>query len=374
MFQRFARIRAGMAGAVAATIMLAGCSGAGSATGNGSAGSASCTTQKSKTISFSDTSFQTIWINNAIAEYIVTKGFCYPVKTDTVSSAVANQSLAQGQIDVNMELWAMNFLTWYNQVTKDGEVVDLGPTYDKSTQGWYVPKYMIDGDPARGIKPTAPDLTSVDQLAKYWKLFQDPHDANKGLFINCITSWQCATVNRIKLKAYGLDKYFNVEEPGTAPALDAAIVGAYKKGQPFVAYYWAPTWLLGKYDLVQLKEPAYSDACNTKILAVVNNKIPMSQVTSAMGCAYDSYPITKGVNSGLLKSAPDVVAFLKKMDVGNDPLQQTAAYMTANNATADQAARYFFEHYQSEWQSWLPSDVAQRVKAALVADGAKFSQ
>lgn len=328
----------------------------------------------SKTISFVDAQFTTNWVDNAVAQYIATNGYCYPTKTYTVTSAIANQSLANGQIDVNMELWQVNFLDWYNQVTKSGQVLDLGPTYDSSSQGWFVPEYMIKGDPARGIKASAPDLTSVSQLSKYWQLFKDPHNPQKGLFINCIAAWHCQVINQVKLKAYGLDQYFDTVTPGDEGAMKAAMEGAYQKGQPFLAYWWTPTAFAGQYHLVELKEPPYTDQCNNLENQVWNHKTSMSQVTPDFGCAYQSYPIDKGVNSGLMKTAPDFVAFLKKMDMGNGPITATAAYLKNKNVSNQQAAIWFFENYQSEWESWLPSDVAQRVKAALIADGAKLSQ
>lgn len=364
-------------GLLACAVALTGCGvgapSAATAGGGSTATAAKCGTMKSKTIKFVDNTFQTLWINNAIAEYIITNGFCYPTQSETISTAVGQETIANGQTDVWMELWQNNIISWYDKVIKAGQLVNLGNTYDASSQGWYVPKYMISGDAARGIKATAPGLTSVTQLSQYWQDFQDPHNHSKGLFINCITSWQCSRENNIRLQAYGLTKYFDTQEPGTAPALDAAIVGAYTKGQPFLAYYWAPTWLLGKYDLVQLKQPAYTDACNAEIQKALDGKVTVSQVTSAAGCAYDSFSVQKGVNAGLLKSAPAVVAFLRKMDVGNGPLQKTAAYMAANQATAAQAAQYFFENYQGEWEGWLPADVALRVKNALIASGAKLA-
>jgi ABC-type proline/glycine betaine transport system substrate-binding protein len=162
-------------------------------------------------------------------------------------------------------------------------VIDLGPTFEKSTQGWYVPRYVIEGDTERGIEPLAPDLKSVFDLPKYKEVFADPEHPDKGLLVNCITGWKCAEVNKAKLHAYGLDDDFNVMEPGTSPALDAAIAGAYKKGKPVLSYYWEPTWLMGAYDMVQLEEPAYSDECWSEIESVMAGDLDPSEVSEQAG-------------------------------------------------------------------------------------------
>ncbi|HYG59000.1 MAG TPA: glycine betaine ABC transporter substrate-binding protein, partial [Symbiobacteriaceae bacterium] len=194
----------------------------------------------------------------------------------------------------------------------------------------------------------------------------------KGLIVNCITGWQCAKINRIKLHAYGLADQYNLQEPGAAAALDAAIAGAYKKGKPFVAYYWEPTWLAGSFDLVQLEEPPFTAECNDEIQLALTDKVSLDQVTSKAGCAYETIGVHKGVSSKLKDRAPELVEFLTKMNVGTDPLNRTAAYMQDKNATADEAAIWFFENYQDRWRSWIPSDVQKKVEDALKAAGAKL--
>jgi glycine betaine/proline transport system substrate-binding protein len=325
-----------------------------------------------ETIRLADTQFQTIWINNAIAKFVIENGYGYPVETIEVSTPIAQQSLQDGELDVWMELWRMNLMDWYTEVTESGEVIDLGNTFEKSTQGFYVPRYVIEGDEERGIEPMAPELTSVFDLPEYTELFQDPEDRNKGVLVNCITGWQCAKINRIKLHAYGLDDDYNTLEPGAAAALDAAIAGAYQKGDPLLAYYWEPTWLLGTYDMVQLEEPEWTPECDAEIQSALTGEIEEDAVTENAGCAYQTLGIHKGVNSEMQEKAPELVEFLENMFVGTDPLNRTAAYMTAAEVSADEAALWFFETYQENWREWVPEDVEANLEAALIEAGVEL--
>lgn len=314
-----------------------------------------------------DTSFQSLWINNAIAKLIIEEGYEYPVEILTMTTPVFLQSLRSGQADLHMELWRVNNMDWYNEVTSSGEVIDLGPTYERSTQGFYVPRYVIEGDPERGIAAMAPDLRSVFDLPRYKHVFQDPEDANKGLFVNSMIGWTCTEINRIKLHAYGLLEHYNLIEPGTPAAIDAAIAGAYQRGEPVVAYYWEPTWLVGTFDLVLLEEPEFDEAVWADILRAIGGEIPVEQVKAA--CAYEEISIHKGIHSSLVDRAPEVVDFLRKMNVGTDPLNATAAYMESNDVEADEAALWYFREYQDRWREWLPEDVETRVEEALRAAG-----
>ncbi|HEX6989495.1 MAG TPA: glycine betaine ABC transporter substrate-binding protein [Bacillota bacterium] len=324
------------------------------------------------TIVLGDAQWQTLWILNAIAKFIIEEGYGYPVRIETVSTPIMQQGLTEGDIHVGMEIWWVNYLDWWNQSLESGDVIDLGTVFERSTQGFYVPRYVIEGDPERGIEPTAPDLRSVAQLPDYKDLFADPNEPGKGLLISCITGWECSEVNRIKLHAYGLDDDYNLLEPGTAPALDAAIVGAYEDGEPFVTYYWEPTWLMGALDMVQLEEPPYTEECGAVIQEALEGRVAYDQVGEAAACGYQSYDVRIGAWSGLADLAPDVVEFLRAMEVGTDPVNELSAYMTQNEVEADATAIHFFENYQERWRSWLPDDVEQRVEDALIAAGAQL--
>lgn len=318
-----------------------------------------------KVIKFGDLQWQTLRINNAIAMFIIKHGYGYPVKTVIMTTPVMKASLPKGDIDVSMELWRYNSLSWYKKVTSSGQVLDLGPIFERATQGWYIPRYVVEGDAERGIPPLAPDLVSVFDLPKYKNLFKDPEDPDKGLFFNSIFGWTSSRIAPIKFKAYGLMDDFNLMTSGTTVALDSAIVNAYEQGKPILAFYWEPTWLMGSYDLIQLKEPEYTDACWAEIQRILNNDIPMSEVTETAGCAYRSFAVHKGIYAGLKERAPEIVAFLEKMNVGTEPLNKTALVMEKGKLTPKEAARWFFENYPERWQSWVPVDVAKKVEKAM---------
>ncbi len=326
-----------------------------------------------KVIKLADVQWQSIWINNAIAGFIIEKGYGYPVETVEVTTPIMQQALVKGDLDVTTELWKANIIDWYNEAVGSKKILDLGPIFDRASQGWYVPAYLVKGDEKLGIKPLAPDLKTVQDLKKYKSLFQDPENKDKGLLINCITGWQCAKINRIKLSAYGLDQDYNVQEPGSSAALDAAIAGAYKRGEPFLAYYWEPTWLAGTFDLIQLEEPKYTKACDQEIQKLLADKDGSPKnVPAAAGCAYETEVVTKAVHPSLKERAPEVVTFLEKMNIGTDNLNKVSAYMEQEKVKADKAAIWYFENYQDQWRSWLPAEVVAKVEQALKDAGAKL--
>lgn len=324
-----------------------------------------------ETITFADTQWQSLWINNEIAMFIVENGYGYPAEAVTVTTPVMQQSIEGDEVQVIMEVWWSNIEEWWNTEREAGTIVELGDIFESSAQGFYVPRYVIEGDAERGIEPMAPDLKSVADLPKYKDLFADPEDPDKGVLTSCVTGWNCAEVIRIKTYAYDLDETYNLSEPGSAGALDAGIAGPYKKGEPVVSYYWEPTWLLGVYDMVLLEEPEYNDECWSMITEIsesgVIDESMADSVPAEAGCGFENISVPKAVSAGMAERHPDLVAFLDKMFIGTDNLNKISAYMTENEAEVEEAALWYFQNYEDQWRSWLPEDVAEKVAAAVAA-------
>jgi len=248
-----------------------------------------------------------------------------------------------------MELWVDNSREAYDKAIKAGQVIDLGSNFPDSWQGWMVPTYVIKGDPKRGIKPVAPDLRSIEDLPKYWKLFKDPEDPSKGIFYSCIPGWECEKINEKKFKSYGLDKHYNILPPGSYAALVGSLAAAIKRGKPWFGYHWAPTWPLGRFDMTPIEEPPFDKKVWDENFA----------------CAYPSVRVNIVVNTSLLKKAPEVVEFLKKYETTQAMANKFLAYMEEKKADKEAGALWFLKNYEELWTTWVPADVAKKVKAAM---------
>ncbi|RJO62008.1 MAG: ABC transporter substrate-binding protein [Dehalococcoidia bacterium] len=316
-----------------ATGILSGCSGGG----------------EKRPIVLADGSWDSIQVHSRIAAFIIKNGYGYDTEFTFGDTIPLFNGLSRGDIDVTMEVWVENQQNAYDEFTANGSVIDLGSNYSDNWQGWLVPTYMINGDVARGIQATAPDLKSVFDLPKYWQLFKDPETPGKGRFVNGPTGWEATTINAEKLKVYGLLAYYTDFIAGSDTALSSSLASAYEQGKPWFGYYWEPTWVLGKYDMTRLEEPAYDPAI----------------WNSTHACAYPANKVNICVNDGFYNRFPKLVDFLSKYTTTTQMLNEILAYMRDNHASTEQAAEYFLKNYKSIWTPWVPADVAAKVNAAL---------
>ena len=295
------------------------------------------------------------WASNAFHVAVVRRivGTGFGCRTAVLSGATLPlfKAMAAGRLDVTMEVWKTNFPTLWQRAVSAKQVVELGVNFDDAVQGWYVPAWLVRGDAA-----LAPDLKSVRDLIRYRDLFSDPEQRHKGRFYNCSLGWACEAVNTRKLHAYGLDDAFTNFRPANGAALAAAIGDNYRRKRPFVAYYWAPTWVLGTYDLVRLDEPAHDPVIWQAMMA---SRRP-DQAT-----AYPQTPVGVGVQAGLVAEAPAIVDFLSRYHTGSALISEVLARQRLYGETAEDAADRFLRRRAEVWTAWVPEQVATRVRRAI---------
>jgi glycine betaine/proline transport system substrate-binding protein len=308
-----------------------------------------CTQAGAKTVTFADASWDSIQVHSRIAAFILQHGYGYTPEYTFGDTIPLFNGLARGDVDVTMEVWVENQQQAYDEYTGNGSIVDLGGNFLDNWQGWLVPTYMIQGDPARGIQATAPDLKSVSDLPRYKELFRDPENPSKGRFVNGPAGWEATTINHEKLEAYGLLDHYTDFPAGSQAALDSSLASAYEQGKPWFGYYWEPTWVMGKYNMTRLEEPAYDPTI----------------WNSTHACSYPANKVNICVNKEFHDANPDVVSFLSKYSTTTAMVNSVLAYMQDNEASTQEAAEYFLKNFESTWTQWVPAEVVSKVKAAL---------
>jgi glycine betaine/proline transport system substrate-binding protein len=294
--------------------------------------------------------------HTAVAQRIVRDGFGCRVDLVPGSTIPLHNGMARGDIHVMMEVWKSNTPPSWTRGVAAGTLVELGVNFPDATQGWFVPRYLVEGP-----KAAAPGLRSVADLPRHKALFRDPEEPGKGRFLNCIAGWQCELTNTKKLHAYGLTKDFTNFRPGTGAALDAAILSALKRRRPVLFYYWGPTWLLGQIgpDVVMLEEPPH-DARRWEALMALKDPTAATDAT-----AYPVVEVVVGANRAFAGRAPAIAEFLGRYRTSAALVSEALAYMQRTRGGVDAAARHFLRTRPEVWKAWLPPEAAARVQAAL---------
>ena len=286
---------------------------------------------------------------NSISRFIIESGFGHPTQVLQGSSAPLFQRLRKGDVHVFLEGWLPNMQELYDKALSEKLIVDLGLFYGNAVQGWFVPKYVVEGDSKRDIKPVAPELKSVNDLMRYQNIFASNEHPGIGRLIDGSPGWFSYKINCMKLKTYRLDDKYAQITTGSESALFAELSEAYEKGKPILIYMYDPTWPMARFDLRRLVEP----------------KFTQERWRGDKGCAYPLSQIKKFVHINLPQRAPKVVEFLGKLRLDSDKISRILLAMKEKGLKPEEAALIWLRENESIWMNWVTSDVAQKVKQAL---------
>ncbi|MDH3690665.1 MAG: ABC transporter substrate-binding protein, partial [Gammaproteobacteria bacterium] len=164
-------------------------------------------------VTFAALGWESNSFHTAVAGYIVREGYGCEVRDVPGSTLPLLVAMSTGDVDITMEVWKDNIREAWETAENTGRVRDLGINFADAVQGWFIPRYVQQGDPGRGIRAVAPDLKHVNDLPKYKEIFKDPQRPDKGRFYNCILGWGCEVANTNKLRAYGLIEHYTNYRP-----------------------------------------------------------------------------------------------------------------------------------------------------------------
>ncbi|MDD2534382.1 MAG: ABC transporter substrate-binding protein [Eubacteriales bacterium] len=315
---------------------------------------AGCTanTKPETVVKFADAGWDSIQLHNAIAAYVVQNGYGLQTEQITGTTPITWKALTENELQIYMEVWSENISSYQDDVTS-GLIKEVSVNFDDNAQGLYVPRYVIEGDAERGIPALAPDLKTVEDLAKYSDVFADSEEPAKGRMYGAVSGWEVDKILNNKYYAYGLDKTFNYFQPGSDAALASSLVAAYEKGEPWVGYYWEPTWISGQYELVLLEDKPYT---SVEDMNAGLTEFPANRVTIC-------------VNPKFAEENPDVVTFLSKYQTSSALTAEALSVMNSEKIDASQAAIWFLKNHDDLLKAWVTDDkVYQKITKALAAE------
>jgi glycine betaine/proline transport system substrate-binding protein len=132
-----------------------------------------------------------------------------------------------------------------------------------------------------------------------------------------------------------------------------------ERGQGWLGYCWAPTAILGKYEMVKLDagvphDPAQWNSCNAKADCADPKKTDW-----AVSLFYT------GVTDRFKKAGGPAYDYLTRRGWSNQTVGSLMAWMTDNQATGKDGALRFLKSSPQVWEAWVSPEAAGKIRAAL---------
>jgi glycine betaine/proline transport system substrate-binding protein len=298
-------------------------------------------------------------VHTGIVQFILEHGYGCEVETTRGSTTPIMAAHYDSQLDVVTELWYDNIVTQYDAVEAAGVIRNIGINTPDSQQAFYVDRNTADKYNIKSVL----DMNNPEIAA----LFSDPENPDMGRMVSCIGGWTCYTINHVKQRVYGLDKFYTNFDPGSSGALAAEIAGAFAKDRPIFTYYWAPTALMGKVDLVRLVEPPYDAACWGAMMDVVEDIKANGKDVYKPTCAteYKDMSLDKSVLTAWADTHPEETAFLEAYSIPTATVNKLLAFYEGEADGDMELLAMEYLQNNSEWKSWVSAEVAAKVSGAL---------
>lgn len=304
-------------------------------------------------IVFHEDQSPTIRLYNAIAAFILEKGYGIPTRAVMETRYVMQSRIQKGDVDVLLEGKRQESPAWYGAQIREGRIVTLGTIYEGNSQFFVIPKWVAE---QYGID-------TVFDMRNHWRLFKDPNSPSKGVFFNGPIGWGSDRINQVKLDAYGLTAFYNSVSPASSEALETLLARHMRNREPVFGFCWSPSAIMGAYEWHILKEPAYSDECWREIMEVVESDSP-ERVGRA--CAYKVMSAEKFVRRDLVKRNPAVITVLSRISIDSDAVNDVLAW-TRKYDVRDwkKPALYYLRSNGETWKTWVSAEAHDRIVAAL---------
>jgi glycine betaine/proline transport system substrate-binding protein len=177
---------------------------------------------------------------------------------------------------------------------------------------------------------------------------------------NCPSGWSCQLTTGNAFKAWdGASQGFVLLDTGSAAGLDGSIAKAYERQQGWLGYYWAPTSILGKYDMVRLDTgvPHDKDAWE-----VCNSKGDCDNPTKNDWASADVFTV---ITERFKNEGGPAVSYLQQRSWSNDTVNVLLAWMSENQASGADGATHFLKTQPEVWTHWVEPEVSERIQASL---------
>ena len=288
--------------------------------------------------------------HNALARLVIENAFeGYELRFSTASTILNWESMRNGDVDIEIESWTENIASYHEDV-RAGDILNVGILVPDSRAGWYVPKFVIYGDPARGIPPMAPTLRRVEDLLRYSHVFPDDENPAMGRIFGSIPGWATDIFLHRNFLHHGLDASFNYVRLGSEATLFASLMSAYNLGQAWVGFSYEPSWIVGRLNLVLLEDVPYID--DPAGFHEGRTAFPEQQL--------------KTVSSRFFpERAPEIFEFLQRFRTGGALVSEALAFMYETRASHDEAAVWFLRNHDRLIDEWLPAENAAKLRNYL---------
>ena len=261
----------------------------------------------------------------------------------------------KGKPDVAPELWINAVREPLKKAIESGRLqsINKAPITGLGEGWWVTPNFL----------KKHPKLNTVEKVLTRPDLFPYVENRLKGAFMGCPAGWGCQLANANLYRAFQMKKKgWVLVNPGSGAGLKGSIAKAAIRGENWFGYYWNPTAIVGKYNLVMLPfeakwaGPKNWDGCIVKPEQDCADPKPSSWTKSAVRTV---------ITTEFAKRGGVAAKYLENRVYPGSVMNSMLVFMNNKKANGADTAIEFLTRHGDVWTKWVSKDAAKKIKAAL---------
>ena len=268
------------------------------------------------------------------------------------TNATGASIIERGEPDIAPELWSNAMAEALQKGAADNRIRFAGKSLsDGGEEGFWIPKYLVDENPK---------LVTMEEILKHPELFKHPEDDTLAAMYTCPAGWNCQISTNHLYEAFKMKEHgFDLIDPGSSAGLSGSIAKAYERKEGWLGYYWAPTAVLGKYEMVKVD---FGSGVDLEHFQTCLTQVDCADPKPSM---YPPSPVDTITTDVFASENPTAYEYVTKRSFTNAKMNTLLAWMEDNQAQGDIAAEYFLANNEEIWTAWVSPEAAEKIKAAL---------
>ncbi len=237
-------------------------------------------------------------------------------------------AMAQGELDLNPEMWDNSVTEAYTNGVVTGDIVVPGSLGLEPLEGWVYPPYMEE---------LCPGLPSYQALFDCAQAFGNAETFPNGRLVGYPADWGTRDIDVVT--SIGLP--FKVVPGGSEGAMIAELKGAIAAKEPILMMFWQPHWIFAQEDLKWVEWNPIDGEC-----------IEETQ-TRETACGFAQANALKIQSRDFGTKYPAAAAMMAKFTLTNDEQNAMILEVDKSGRPMEEVVQEWMTKNEAKWTTWV---------------------
>jgi glycine betaine/proline transport system substrate-binding protein len=260
----------------------------------------------------------------------------YTVEYPTAGAVPQFKAIAEGDLDMQPEVWTNNVGDVYPKAVASGDIVVLGQLGLRPQEGWIFPPYMAE---------KCPGLPSYEALYDCAQAFAAADTFPKGRLITYPADWGTRSKDVVAM----IEVPFQPVAGGSEGAMIAELKSAVAAGDPILMMFWQPHWIFADLDFDWVTWDSAEGEC-----------VEESGQSRGTACGFQQASVDKIANKDVATKWPGAYKLLEVVSIDNAAQNALMLEIDNKGRKLEEVVAEWIDANEATWGPWV-----EAAKAAM---------